>query len=281
MRILHLSDPHFSQVCFHPRQFLSKQWLGNLNLALFRRGRYQTSHLEELPELATQLKVEFVMLTGDMSSTSQPIELEMARDFVHLFQQPVLTLPGNHDAYTRTAEQTQIYYHYFPSKDMQALRIEKRSLQKGWWWVGLDCARANNVLKSNGAFYAHMDEPLHDILRNIPQQDSVIIGNHFPLYTRGRPLHDTARAKALQTILRTYPQVKLYLHGHDHAPYMIDRQDEGFPLVLNAGTIAYLPGGTFYLLDLNKQECRLTRYRREITGWKEILHQTFKWHAQA
>lgn len=202
MRILHFSDPHFSYITFDPKQFLSKQWLGNFNLALFRRNRYQTHHLDKIPQLASQLQVDVVLLTGDMTSTSQIIEFEMARDFVQLFEQPIYVLPGNHDMYTKHAEKHKVFYSFFPSDLMQATWIEKHRLTEGWWWVGLDCARANNLLKSNGVFRAKMDQHLEGVLNSIPEKDSIIIGNHFPLYTRSRPAHDTERASVLQDILR-------------------------------------------------------------------------------
>ena len=70
LRIAHLSDPHFSKITYSPRQFLSKRWMGNLNLLLFRNQAYQTQYLWHLPELVESLEVESVFITGDFSSTS-------------------------------------------------------------------------------------------------------------------------------------------------------------------------------------------------------------------
>ncbi|MCH9608878.1 MAG: 3',5'-cyclic adenosine monophosphate phosphodiesterase CpdA [Chlamydiales bacterium] len=259
LRIAHLSDPHFSCVSFSPSQFLSKRWLGNLNLILFRSKAYQTTHLQKLPELLTKLDVEFVMITGDFTQTSLDEEFQKGASFAHSFKEEVYTLPGNHDMYTKRSEKEQTYYNYFPSKALQTTRVEKKLLKEGWWLVGLDCARANSLLLSNGVFTPEMDAVLDQTLRSIPATDRVIIANHFPLFPSGRASHDTERGEALQEVLKKYPNVVLYLHGHDHEPYIIDHQNEGHPLVLNAGSCAHQPDGTFYLIELERESCLVER----------------------
>ncbi len=259
LRIAHLSDPHFSCITFNPSQFLTKRWMGNLNLILFRRKAYQTTHLGYLPKLMENLDIDTVILSGDFTSTSMHKEFEKARDFVDEFKQPTFTLPGNHDCYTKKSDRLKRYYTYFPSEELEKRRVEKKPIGKGWWWVGLDCARPNNLLNSNGVFYREMDAILEKTLQSIPEGDKVIIGNHFPLFPSGRPHHDTGRATELGEILKKHPQVKLYLHGHDHYPYIIDRRNEGFPLVLNCGSCAHQPDGTFYTIELTGDECVVER----------------------
>lgn len=251
LRIAHLSDPHFSHITLNPSQFLSKRWMGNLNLILFRRKSYQTKHLGYLPQLTENLDIDQVIITGDFTSTSLDSEFQTAQDFVHSFSQPTLTLPGNHDVYTKKSEREKRYYKYFPSKDLEEYRIEKVHLKGNWWWVGLDCARANSLLKSNGCYFPQMHDPLFKMLSEIPRDQNVIIGNHFPLFPSGRESHDTERGEWLAALLKQFPNVKLYLHGHDHEPYIIDRRSEGYPLTLNAGSCAHQPDGTFYVIELS------------------------------
>ena len=230
-----------------------------LNLALFRRNSYKTQHLKHLPSLMEHLNVDHVFITGDFTSTSLDAEFSLGKDFANSFSMPTFTLPGNHDAYTKKSELEQTYYNYFPSDQLKKTRVEKRRLKDHWWWVGLDCARANNLLKSNGCFYPEMEAPLHETLRSIPKDESIILANHFPLFASGRPSHDTEGGEQLAQLLKQYPNVKLYLHGHDHEPYIIDQRKEGFPLTLNAGSCAHQPDGTFYLVELEQNSCLVER----------------------
>lgn len=264
MRLLHLSDVHFSRVALSPTQFLSKRWLGNLNLAFNRRRHYDTGPLWKIPELSNELKVDHVMLTGDFATTSLEEEFREGARFVDAFTQPVHLLPGNHDCYTREAGLGQVFYRYFPSPGLQRDRITKAALGEGWWWIALDCAHATGFLESNGTFFPEMEERLKKELESIPKEDRVILGNHFPLFSTGRPRHDLVNHEKLQEMIQASPQIKLYLHGHDHTPYHIKRV--GFPHVLNAGSCSHLPDGSFYIIDLEEEQLKLTIYQRQAKG---------------
>lgn len=256
LRIAHLSDPHFSEITYSASQFLSKRWLGNLNLILFRRS-YQTDHLDHIPELLKHMEVEHVCITGDFSSTALDEEFTRAKTFVEKFHTQVSTLPGNHDVYTKEADETKRFYQYFPSRELQQERVEKKSLGKGWWWIGLDCAIPTPFFVAKGMFRETMEAKLEALLETIPKDECVVLGNHFPLIPGGAPMHDLGRARALQALLKRYPQVKLYLHGHDHKTYI--KEQEGLPLIINSGSCAHKPGGTFYLLELFPTNCLVER----------------------
>ena len=123
-QIVHISDPHFAAVTYNPMQFLSKRWLGNLNLMLFRNKSYQTDHLMHLPALFKALDVEAVCITGDMASTSRHEEFKLAKKFVDQFREKgmkTFVLPGNHDVYTKGAEREKRFYHYFPSEALSKI----------------------------------------------------------------------------------------------------------------------------------------------------------------
>lgn len=272
LRIAHLSDPHFSCVTYNLSQFLSKRWIGNFNLFFSRKHAYQTDHLWHIPELLKSLNVEQVFITGDFSSTSQDEEFSEGLKFLQDFHKqslPTFVLPGNHDCYIKTIEKQRRFYSFFSSQALREKRVELFSLEKGWWYIGLDCAVATPPFCSYGVFLEKTEAYLREALIKIPSTDRVIIGNHFPLYATGRPLHDLKRAKELQSLLKEFRQVKLYLHGHDHDLYIIDRQNEGLPLVLNCGSCAHKPDGTLYLIELFEQECLVQRllFRKDREGF--------------
>lgn len=282
LRFAHLSDPHFSHITLNINQFRTKRWIGNLNLILFRHHAYQTQHLAHLPELFDSLLVEHVCITGDFSSLSLDSEFTEGKAFVDSFSQPVCFVPGNHDCYIKEVEKTGRFYDFFHSKDLRNKKVEKKSLGKGWWWVGLDCACATPPFYALGRFYPETEEELERVLLEIPKNERVIVGNHFPLYSNNRPKHDLERSEALQKVLKRHPQVKLYLHGHDHKYYIKDRRAEGLPLVFNSGSAAHKPDGTFYLFDLYEEECLverlLFRKEKEEFSWVVDWQKRFKYH---
>lgn len=272
LRIAHLSDPHFSHITYNPSQLLSKRWLGNCNLILYRHNVYRTAHLVHVPKLVTDLGVEAVFITGDLSTTSLDEEFAKGRVFVDSFPMPVYVLPGNHDCYTKEAEHKGRFYHYFPAPDLQKKRVQHSPLGKGWHWVALDCAVATALIYSYGQFFPEMERELDAVLEQIPKDQRVIIGNHFPLLTTERPRHDLRGAHALQKILKRHPQVKLYLHGHDHIPA---RVTDELPLIFNSGSCTHTPGGTFDVIDLFEDRCVVRHFLSHKEAWNVEWERTF------
>lgn len=275
-RVAHLSDLHFAAITYSWKQFFSKRWLGNCNLILFRKKTLLQRQLFALPDLLQQLNVQAILITGDLTTTSLSEEFQKARTFVDaLFDRNLkpFLIPGNHDVYTCGAEKTKRFYSFFPSKSenysLKTDRIERHYLGQRWWWVPLDTALATSLVLSNGKFFKETELKLREVLTSIPTQDKIIIGNHFPLYKTAGPRHYLWRTEKLQQILKEFASVKLYLHGHDHTPYQIDRQKEGFPLVFNAGSCAHMPTSTFNLYELTDTTCNFIQYTWENSTWEK------------
>ncbi len=260
LRLAHLSDPHFARISLHPNQFLSKRWIGNINLILLRSPFYHITPLFHFPDLMDHHQVHAVCCTGDFATTSLPEEFQEAKNFIKDFNIPVFTVPGNHDCYTKEAEEKKMYYHYFPDHDLEKERVSCKKIKDGWWWIGLDCTLATPPFCAYGKFFSEMHQTLERKLKEIPKSDFVVINNHFPLYPSGDPKHDLRRAKDLQKLLQGFSNVKLYLHGHDHLPYIIERKEQNLPIVFNSGSCARKRGGGFTLLDLNDKGCHYRRF---------------------
>lgn len=261
MRIAHFSDPHFAVFSSDLRQFLSKRWIGNLNLLLNRSKNYQEMHLRLLPALFKTLEVKTVCLTGDLTTTSLDSEFELAKEFVGAFEVPFHIVPGNHDCYTKEAEKNGTFYRYFPNLSLQTSRIDVQFMGQKWWWVGIDAAIATPIGCSYGLFTLQMQHDLRKTLEAIPKDDHIIIGNHFPLYPKGSPHHHLKGADLLQNVVHEFQNIRLYLHGHDHHPYT----RAGSPFVLNAGSSAHKRLGAFTIIDLSETEFSLQNY-----VWKGI-----------
>lgn len=255
LRIIHLSDLHFSRSFWHPSQFLNKRCIGNFNLLLFRRHLYQTDHLTHLPSLFKELEADHVCITGDFSSLSLDSEFELAKSFIKSMSQDVHCIPGNHDCYTKQVEKTKRFYDFFPSEELKNKRVEKKYLGNGWWWVGLDCTYATLPIYSYGKFEEATKNNLKKVLESISKDHFIILGNHFPLYPTNKPTHDLIGAKSLQELIREHKNIKLYLHGHDHGHYVRESKDRSLPLVFNSGSVSHKPNGTFYLIEVHGIDC--------------------------
>lgn len=273
LKIAHLSDPHFATVTYDPRQFLSKRWLGNGNLILFRNKTYQTDHLKYLPHFLSSLNLDVVAITGDFTTTSLPEEYQKAKEFVQTFEKKGLktfVLPGNHDVYTKESAEAKRFSQFFPSLEHHG--VEVCEIKKNLFWIGLHCAYASNLFLSDGRFTQEIEEELKKQLQQLPSDATCIMGNHFPLYSSSNFRHNLKKTKRLQKILQSFPQVKLYLHGHIHKPNYQEGKQFHLPLVLNSGSISHLPGGTFYIIELFLSGCTIKRYRlqndKKLNDWQ-------------
>lgn len=116
MRLAHISDLHFSHLSFHPGQFFSKRWIGNLNLLINRKKVFAHNSLYTLIPLFQELNVDGVLLTGDLTTTSHPKEFRQAKHFVDALTEAglkVYLIPGNHDHYTCAAYKRLDFYQHF------------------------------------------------------------------------------------------------------------------------------------------------------------------------
>ncbi len=278
MKIAHLSDLHFSKISLHPSQFFSKRWIGNLNLLCSRKKNFADTQIFSLIPLFQELKIDYVLITGDLSTTSLEGEFERASQFIEALKEKgikVLVLPGNHDHYTKKAYSEKVFYNYFPANfspelldiDLRKEGITLKSLQPGWWLVALDTALATSLISSRGCFSPQLEKHLHEVLARIPREDRVLLANHFPLFQSDGPRKALKRADALQKSLKGFPNIKFYLHGHTHRHSIADLRVQRLPIVLDSGSAAHRTQGYWNLLHIDEQRCLV-----------DVFHHKEKWH---
>ena len=293
-RLAHLSDLHFSKITWNPAQFLSKQWIGNLNWISSRQREFTQRPLELLPPLLKELQVDAVLITGDLSCTSRETEFEMAKLFLDSLKEQgmrIFTLPGNHDQYTQRAYSTQRFYNFFdatyaPDDSPHPLSLKEDKLTSTylghqWWLFSLDTALATPLFKSSGYFSEELEVKLEKALRDIPSEDRVILMNHFPLFSNETPRKELVRKEALQELLKRFPSVTFYLHGHSHRHAIADLRNSHLPIVLDSGATAKKRGGTWNLIDLNPNGCTIEAFRsrltQEVPTWETFSKIHFGW----
>jgi len=280
MRIAHISDLHFSKVSFQLNQFSSKRWLGNLNLLFSRKKAFDQDRLFELIPFFKAQKINHLIITGDLTTTSLNSEFDQALQFVKRVEEAeikVWVLPGNHDHYTKQAYRQKRFYHYFPS-DLKEEGVFRIILKKGWWLVGLDTALATSLLSSRGDFNPLLQEKLTQILDDIPKSDKIIMANHFSLFENDGPRKILLRSDSLKNLLLKYPHILFYLHGHSHRHSVADLRPNGLPIILDSGSVSHKQNGSWHLLDISQNECQLDIFNYcPESAWQASKRFTFGW----
>jgi 3',5'-cyclic AMP phosphodiesterase CpdA len=279
MKIAHISDLHFAKATWNPLQFFSKRWLGNVNLLFSRRHDFEQSRLFALPELLTQLKVDHVVICGDVSTTGRKEEFELAASLSKAIEDKgikTITIPGNHDHYTRKGYRQRWFYDYFPEEQLKTEAVTAKPLGKGWWIVALDTALATSWTSSQGFFSPKIEALLLKTLTKIPDTDRVIMANHFPFFEHDSPRKTLQRGPYLQETLRNHPKVKFYLHGHTHRHCIADLRADGLPILLDSGSTPHRQHGTWNLIDIAPEKCTIEVFSWE-DGWQPSRKVALTW----
>ncbi|MGE0199238.1 MAG: metallophosphoesterase [Simkaniaceae bacterium] len=297
VRIAHLSDLHFSKYSWDLAQLFSKRWIGNLNLLLGRGDQFLNERPFTLLETLKEMQVTHVIISGDLTTTSYKKEYLLAQAFVETLKKEgmqVFLIPGNHDHYTKKADRTKAFYHYFPSKYTHASgEIDQFSLSEhgvttcpltdGWRLVLLDTTVATPLTSSEGFFSPVVEKNLTHLLSLIDPEEKILLVNHFPFFQHDKPKRRLERGQALQTLIASHPNIHLYLHGHTHRRTIADLRPNGLPLILDSGSTGH-QSGSWNLLQLQGNRLNLSVFQWK-EKWNLIHHQPFQfdpkpWYAK-
>jgi 3',5'-cyclic AMP phosphodiesterase CpdA len=287
-KLAHISDLHFSRLTLNPLQFLSKQWLGNLNVFFFRKKHYSTLPLVHLFKmLLEENPIDYLLITGDISSTASEKEFQKAEElFLELEAHHIKTffLPGNHDAYTKKAYKNRLFYNYFSNPiehpDLSYGRftlkhhgVEAHSLQNHWYLILLDTAIATPLISSKGLFSEKIEANLLTLLQEIPSNSQIMIANHFPYSQQEKQRKILVNGDKLLSILKQDKRIKFYLHGHTHKHNISPIQPNVYPITLDSGSLNHLSFGTWNLLTLDNHEALIDIFHFKNQVWQKSQEQ--------
>lgn len=288
MRIAQISDVHFTLSSWNPLRFCGKRLAGMANWLLFRRSKYTREPILALPDLFQKLKVDLILVGGDLTSTSLPKEFIAAQNFFNRFPQRKIFIPGNHDQYTRRSHRNLRFYRFFQNQrrtvehpvDFFSLPehgIEVHRLQKGWWCIALDTAPPTSLTSSNGLFSASVEKHFLEVLQSLPKDERIIVLNHFPFFETDLSLHRLINAERLRAILENFPNICIYLHGHTHRHMIADLRPNRLPLIFDSGCPIQKPQSTWNLIDLTEKGCDISGYLWSENGWEAFRQCSFQW----
>lgn len=289
MKIAHISDLHFAKMSYNPFQLFTKRIIGNLNYLYNRRKLHKVSKCYDLLPLFKDLGVDLVVITGDFSTTSYKKEFELARSYLRQLQgmgMDVVIVPGNHDNYTSSAYTHKLFYQFlgsvvdFDSDEPFSYSLNKDLIQvrkiDGYWLIMLDTTLSTPLIYSNGVFQKKLEKRLSLVLDKIPQNEKVIIVNHFPLFKQDGKLKDLKRVENLQAITKKHPNILFYLHGHTHRHSIADLRGSHFPIVMDAGSMSLSKTSRWNLLDLTDGKIDIQVFEsKDDKPWEKISSYDF------
>jgi len=280
MRLAQISDFHITKFSWNPFRLFPKRIFSHLHWMAYREKNFSFEQVELLPELFSDLKVDFILLGGDFTSTSLREEFESATSFVGKFKQPWIAIPGNHDTYTQRSQKKKMFYQYFANshKTLSSLKqdgVEGHKIAPSLWIVSLDTSFPS--FSSKGRFSKNLESKLEKLLSEIPSKDKIVLFNHYPFFKQEASSHSLERGEALEEILRSRPNIVLYLHGHTHRHSVADLRPSGLPIILDSGSCAQTQKGTWNLIDLEEKSCTISTYSW-LPQWTQTKSQEFSWN---
>ena len=102
----HLSDPHLTSLQgVRWQQLMNKRMLGYLSWRRRRRAEHRPEVLDALIADLQRTRPEHLVITGDLTHVGLPQEFHQARLWLDQLGacDKITVIPGNHDAYVRTA----------------------------------------------------------------------------------------------------------------------------------------------------------------------------------
>ena len=220
--LAHLSDPHLAPLP-PPRlaDLASKRVLG---WAHWRRTRHKIHRAEQLAVLVRDLAAQatdHIAVTGDLVNIALAAEFPQARAWLDRLGTPhdVTLVPGNHDAYVRSALTAHApHWGGFMRGDdaaTGALQFPFLRRRGPLAIIGLTSAVATAPFMATGRLGPEQIARLDALLPQLAGRFRVVLVHHPPGRSRGGRFKRLTDAAALRVVLARHG-AELVLHGHDH-----------------------------------------------------------------
>jgi len=233
-------DLHVYRLWTWPWHLLSKRLLGQTNLWLNRRSKFDLDRLSPFVARATALEPTLVVHTGDLTTTALKTEFEYAAEELAplLDRGEMYLVPGNHDRYTFTSSRDKRFEHYFGAHTPTQYPWH-RKLNATTHLIGIDPTRPR-MFNASGRLGGAQLERVRGMLAAIEAGEQLVLAGHYPLgVPEGLPPepvgHAMNDAKQLIALLREAGHPTLYLHGHVHQPWCWRLTEAPNVVAINAG----------------------------------------------
>ena len=220
--LAHLSDPHLAPLPTpRPAELAGKRVLGWLH---WRRTRHRIHRAEQLGRLVRDLATQapdHIAVTGDLVNIALVAEFPPARAWLHALGSPhdVTLVPGNHDAYVRSALALHMAHweEFMRGDDATPLALQFPFVRRRGPLaiIGLSTAVPTAPFVATGRLGQPQIDRLADLLDRLSGHFRVVLIHHPPGRSRSGRLKRLTDAAALRAALKRHG-AELVLHGHDH-----------------------------------------------------------------
>ncbi len=258
MRVVLVGDIHAFRRFVPPWLLVGKRILGVTTLWFHRQFVFDRRLLAPVLRQALTLKPDLMLLSGDLTTTSLPGEFLDVRHILdsELREVAALVIPGNHDRYTRRAQQQGALERHL-GRYVPSGFPHFRHLRGRWHLLALDAAKPY-FASAHGRLGAAQLAAIEPLVAPLTAQDGLIVLCHYPsVYPPGmhhRPGHALLDREELMGMLRRCPARTLYLHGHVHMPWQFTPSDAAL------GHVTFINAGS--------PTCRSRRYRFGQGFWQ-------------
>ncbi len=222
-RIAHISDLHIPPLPrISPGQLLNKRLLGVFSWHHKWKSEHQKKVLDALLEHLGEMQPDHICVTGDITFTTHPAEVDAAADWFARLGDPqrVSLIPGNHDAYVPGALDYALErWSRWMQDDEGRAGFPFLHRRGPVDIVGLSSAVPTPPAISWGRLGREQIERTETLLARIRNERRLclLMVHHPPQDGAASPLRALSDRKDLQQMLLRSP-VDLVLHGHLHYP---------------------------------------------------------------
>ncbi len=262
MRIVLIGDIHAYRLLVMPWQLIGKRLIGQANLWLNRRHRFDHSLVDRVVEHASSFNPDLILLSGDLTTTALTGEFDdIAQQLAPVTSRfPTVIVPGNHDRYTFASKRQRTMEARLPSIVPDGWPYF-RQIAERWYLLALDSA-VPRIFNSRGRVGREQLRCARKLISYLTERDGLIVLCHYPLKSPPRALpltwdHKLGDSRRLRKMLTRCPARIVYMHGHIHSPWCWQpkRSDQSHFTYINAGSPSmtsrkYPQGQGFWQIDL-------------------------------
>ena len=277
-RLVLIGDIHASRLLVPPWRLTGKRLLGQVNLWMRRRHRFNLELLAPVLQRAVHVGPDLMLFSGDLTTTALEGEFEDVDAILRSVKNlpPTLIVPGNHDRYTFTAARRRLIEHVFPHW-VPTDYPDVRPLNQAWRLMALD-ASVPRLVSSRGGLDPAQRRAAETVIRSIPANQGLIVLCHYPIVVpesvRSPWEHRLADAQAWRNAVAASRANVVWLHGHVHMPWHWRSSDPRLSRLtnVNAGSPTLIAGPTglghgFWQIDVPADADRPVSFvRHEPSG---------------
>lgn len=277
MKIVHFSDPHAGGWPHSGSAFFDKRIVGAFNYNFRRKSSFKIERLRSAVEKTIALGPQIAIITGDLTSVSEPWEFEVCREILSPLVNSdikLIYIPGNHDAYVTNKRCREALNETFHHLNQRRWHLNELPLNHKVGDVNLmilNEATPTGCFLSCGQLCAESAAAVNTPLE--PHEIRIVVG-HFPVRNfKGQPLSFRRRLYGGEALYQAMKDGKVHasLCGHVHKPFIHHHSENSYEIC--AGSItAY---GHLNVLEINQVDGTLQQHW-EIIDYDNTVKPTQK-----